>query len=289
MSTWTALTPVEVEELKRMVWSLGEVCYLIGISPERLLTWHKQPGLVPEPRLAKGRGNRRKYNFYQVAYLLALYTLARRGIALTDAAWWAEHVFTERITEAFTEICQAQTVEEADQQVHAFVVLYDADGQEGHEEFNFEVFFRGQPVREDQQEGPQNLEEWMREYAIPDVILVHPGQLAFNLRSMMDGILEQKVNGTWKDELRAYLQRFKRPKEKPKEPVRMMAEAFVSGLKGEPEPPRDKSRPRPKPLKEPEYAPQMRENLKSIIREASKAWAPPPREELPKPETKKTK
>jgi len=99
---WHSLKPIEVEEQKRALWSQGEVCYITGLSPERILTWHKL-NLIPETRTQMGRGNRRKYSFYQLAYLTAMRSLAGRGMAVSDAAWFAEHLFVERITEALIE------------------------------------------------------------------------------------------------------------------------------------------------------------------------------------------
>ena len=136
-------------------------------------------------------------------------------LSLSDAAWWTEHVMVEHISEAFDDICQAPTVGAADKCQQVFIVLHDIEDQEGHEKLAFEIFVAGKPVRGGV-DDPETFEEWMRSESVSNGIVIHTGQMAFNLRGLMDEVISNRNRDWWRDELRDYLQAFKRPKEQPK-------------------------------------------------------------------------
>lgn len=84
---YVSATWPETKQVERFGHS--EVSFIADASPDRILNWHKQ-GLVPESRISQGRGNRRKYTLWQVAYLMGMRVLSDHGIPLERVK-----VFTE--------------------------------------------------------------------------------------------------------------------------------------------------------------------------------------------------
>lgn len=205
---WTALTPVEIQELKAQKYSQAEVCYITGLSPERILTWHKA-NLIPEPRKEKGRGKRRKYNFHQLAWLSAMRILSARGVPLVDAKMLAEVVLVELLEEGFERICACESIVAADREQVSSVVIYDIGSTEGAK-YRFEVFWHGRPISA---EDADSLEAWMRAEGLSDVIYIDIGSTALNLRLAMESVLAGRGTQEWRETLREFMQDFKRNKE----------------------------------------------------------------------------
>lgn len=218
---WSALSPVEIQELKTEKFSQAEVCYITGLSPERILTWHKL-NLIPEPRKETGKGHRRKYNFHQLAWLTGMRILSKRGVPLEGAKALTEILLVERIEEALGEMCACATVEAANQQRVSAIAIYDLQEQEGAEQYRFEMFWEGRPMSYYGQGGwkedaPESLDAWMRKECVNDVIFIDVGGAALNLYLTMDEVLEGRKRDNWREELREFMLGFKRAKE-PKKP-----------------------------------------------------------------------
>jgi hypothetical protein len=67
--------------------SHSEALHISGLTAERLLTWYKRDASkMPKDLAVKpGRGNRRRYDILQVAYLSATRALADVGVPVSDA------------------------------------------------------------------------------------------------------------------------------------------------------------------------------------------------------------
>ena len=205
---WTTLTNFDIAALKAQQFSAPEVCYLTGISAERLHQWHWL-GLVPEPRAVSGRGHRRKYGFLQVAYLTALRILSKRGVPLNEAALLTERLLALQIQDAFDAVCVATSIEAAERVYPTTVAIYDLGEEEGQETYRFEAFFQGKLIAGVAVDGP-DIESWMHRDSRSNAILVAPAELAIGLRFGIEEVLCGRGTDSFGKVLREHQAKFKR-------------------------------------------------------------------------------
>ena len=262
-NSWEPLSTVEIAELKAQHFSPPEASYMTGIAPDRMLGWHKL-GLIPEPREVKGRGHRRKYNFLQLAFLVAMRKLSRWGMPLEKAKLFSEAVLVPRIAEAFDEVFAKTTFREAEQWAYIeTLAFYNTGFQEGQGDYEYSVFLENKlvPVEGERYwigDDPEpDLLTWMRQGPmeqgpLDDVLIIIPGNIALSLGSEIEEVLRLRGTEDGRQELRQMMADFREGKKPPTSFEQSVRESLASGLRPDKPvkgPKRRKSRKRKPPRK----------------------------------------
>lgn len=209
---WVPLTGADIADLKAQQFTANEVCLMARISPERLHEWHRL-GLVPEPRTEAARGFRRKYRFYELAFLMSLRILASRGVRLRTAADLCETVLVPQIDDIFNSACAAKSISAAEISDLTLLAVYNLAEQEGHETYAYKVFWDGRLVEDDGTEHG-DIRSWMARDSITNAILVQPVELALDLRFQMEDVLRSRGADHFREAIRDHIALFRRPKRK---------------------------------------------------------------------------
>jgi hypothetical protein len=199
---------IDIQALRVQQFGQVEAAYIVGISPQRLVSWYDD-GLVPELREQTGRGHRRLHSIEQLAHLVSMRVMVDRGTPVKFASVLAENFLGPRIVDAFRGDTQAVFV----------TVVHGSEEEYDLGKFGFEVFCDGRALPSTDGPGGATLVEWLRFKNLTDATIVVPEQLAFNLRSKMAEVVARRGTYEFRTELQQYVAQFLRKKGRPAIPA----------------------------------------------------------------------
>jgi hypothetical protein len=166
---------VDITDYLKPQYSHRDALNVTGLTADTILTWHKR-GLVPTHAgtVPKGRGNRREYSEFDLAYLVVMKHLAP-ALPLAHAALAANS--GAMMVHALNQLAgHYATAEELNAMPTAILVAYqDADGTPRYEVLGH----AGLPSLDPLPEG--GLPEWMRQRNLSTVTVLDLNMITFKL------------------------------------------------------------------------------------------------------------